>query len=219
MLRCLSLTLCLGSSLAMAQDAPGPSSHDLSYSVGASLGERLRQDMPGLDLDTLVQALRQSYNQQPLALSEERMRQVLAEHDGQAGSGYESDLQKAIAAEKRFMAGERSKVGVRELEGGVLVTELSPGNGTKPTAADKVEVRYLGRLPDGTVFDQSDTPQWFRLGSVIDGWKTALQQMPKGAKWRVVVPSAQAYGADGAGSLIPPYTPLTFEIELLDFAP
>ncbi|PVZ10410.1 MULTISPECIES: FKBP-type peptidyl-prolyl cis-trans isomerase [unclassified Pseudomonas] len=218
MQRCLSLILCLGSVQAFAQDAPAPSSHDLAYSVGASLGERLRQDMPGLDMDTLVQALRQSYDQQPLALSEERMRKVLADHDSQASAPQGSEVEAAMAAERRFMANERAKAGVRELEGGVLVTELAPGNGGKPSAGSKVQVRYVGRLPDGTVFDQSDTAQWFRLGSVIDGWKTALLQMPKGAKWRVVVPSAQAYGADGAGSLIPPYTPLSFEIELLDFA-
>ena len=70
-------------------------------------------------------------------------------------------------------------------------------------------------IPDGTVFDQSAQPQWFRLDSVISGWTSALQQMPTGAKWRLVIPSAQAYGADGAGELIAPYTPLVFEIELL----
>jgi FKBP-type peptidyl-prolyl cis-trans isomerase FklB len=51
---------------------------------------------------------------------------------------------------------------------------------------------------------------------VISGWRSALQQMPVGAKWRLVIPSDQAYGADGAGELIPPYTPLVFEIELLN---
>jgi hypothetical protein len=35
--------------------------------------------------------------------------------------------------------------------------------------------------------------------------------MPVGAKWRLVIPSAQAYGADGAGDLIAPFTPLVFE--------
>ena len=68
------------------------------------------------------------------------------------------------------------------------------------------------------MFDQSNQPQWFRLDSVIDGWRSALPQMPTGAKWRLVIPSAQAYGADGAGDLIAPYTPLVFEIELLGTA-
>ena len=80
----------------------------------------------------------------------------------------------------------------------------------------KVYVNYVGRLPDGTVFDFSTQPQWFRLDSVIAGWRSALTQMPVGSKWRLAIPSDQAYGADGAGDLIAPYTPLVFEIELLD---
>ena len=79
-----------------------------------------------------------------------------------------------------------------------------------------MKVNYVGRLPDGTVFDQSTQAQWFRLDSVIAGWRSALVQMPVGAKWRLAIPSDQAYGADGAGDLIAPYTPLVFEIELLD---
>ena len=77
-------------------------------------------------------------------------------------------------------------------------------------------MRYVGRLADGSVFDQSETPQWFGLDSVISGWRVALQEMPVGAKWRLVIPSTQAYGAEGAGDLIAPYAPLVFEIELLD---
>ena len=41
-----------------------------------------------------------------------------------------------------------------------------------------------------------------------------IKQMPVGAKWRLVIPSAQAYGAEGAGDLIAPFTPLVFEVEL-----
>ena len=124
-----------------------------------------------------------------------------------------------MAAERRFMAGERAKAGVREISEGVLVIELAPGAGAPAAADGRVQVQYVGKLPDGTVFDQSTQPQWFRLDSVIDGWRTALQQMPAGAKWRVVIASAHAYGAEGAGDLIPPYTPLTFDIELLATAP
>ncbi|RZA09887.1 MAG: FKBP-type peptidyl-prolyl cis-trans isomerase, partial [Proteobacteria bacterium] len=81
------------------------------------------------------------------------------------------------------------------------------------------QVQYVGRLPDGSVFDQSTQAQWFRLNSVIEGWRTVLPQMPVGAKWRVVIASGHAYGADGAGALIPPNTPLTFDIHLLATAP
>lgn len=216
--RRLLLSLCLVSPLAMSQDA-APTPHDLGYSLGASIGERLREDEPELDIDALVEGLRQSYRHQPLALDETRIRAILAQHEAStSGQSTGSSVEAALAAEHRFMASERAKYGVRELPGGVLYTELSPGQGDKPTANSRVEVSYVGQLPDGTVFDQNDQPQWFRLDSVIDGWKVALQHMPKGARWRVVVPSDQAYGADGAGELIPPYTPLVFEIELRDFA-
>lgn len=206
--RFLVLGLCLLAPLALADS----DEHDLAYSLGASLGERLRQDMPGLQLDALVDGLRQAYQGQPLKLDKARMQAVLQQHDAQES---DNQAQKQQAAEKRFMANERGRFGVHELPEGVLYNELQAGSGAQPKAGGKVQVRYVGRLPDGSVFDQNQTPQWFSLGSVIEGWQVALPQMHVGAKWRLVIPSAQAYGAEGAGDLIPPYTPLVFEIELL----
>lgn len=218
MLRPMLFAVSLFAPVTFAQDAAAPNNQDLSYSVGASLGERLRQDMPELDIQTLVQGLQQSYKQQPLALSQERIQQVLADHDAQTSEATETPIEKALVTENQFLSDARSKTNVRELAEGVLVTEMAPGKGPKPSANGRVQVNYVGRLPDGSVFDQSEQPQWFSLSGVIEGWRIALQQMPKGAKWRVVIPSAQAYGAQGAGDLIPPYTPLTFDIELLDVA-
>ncbi|HBX57411.1 MAG TPA: peptidylprolyl isomerase, partial [Pseudomonas sp.] len=119
-------------------------------------------------------------------------------------------------AEARFLANEQAKPGVRELQHGVLLQELRPGQGRKPSANGRVQVRYIGQLADGSQFDESQTAQWFRLDSVIAGWRSALLEMPVGAQWRLVIPSAQAYGAEGAGDLIAPYSPLVFELELLD---
>ncbi|MBN2991274.1 FKBP-type peptidyl-prolyl cis-trans isomerase [Pseudomonas cedrina subsp. fulgida] len=190
--------------------------HDLAYSLGASLGERLRQEVPDLQIQALIDGLKQAYQGKPLALDNARIEQILAQHEARN----EADTQvpqseKALAAEQLFLSKEKAAKGVRELADGILLTELTPGTGEKPKASDQVQVKYVGRLPDGTVFDQSTQPQWFRLDSVISGWSSALQQMPIGAKWRLVIPSAQAYGTNGAGELIPPYTPLVFEIELL----
>lgn len=100
----------------------------------------------------------------------------------------------------------------------MLVSELGSGSGPTPSARSRVQVSYRGSLADGSVFDESDTPQWFRLDSLIAGWRSALLQMPKGAHWRLVIPSSQAYGEEGAGDLIPPYAPLVFDLRLLDVA-
>ncbi|WP_173176707.1 FKBP-type peptidyl-prolyl cis-trans isomerase [Pseudomonas tohonis] len=188
---------------------------DLAYSMGVKLGERLRQEAPGLQLDSLLRGLAQAYRGEKPELDAQRMEQLLDAHET-ALERNGQDMQKAIAAEKRFIALERGKYGVRELKDGVLVTELRAGSGAKPGAHSQVRVNYRGQLADGSVFDESDGPQWFRLDSVIAGWRDALQEMPVGAKWRLVIPSAQAYGAEGAGDLIPPHAPLVFDLELLE---
>lgn len=183
--------------------------------MGASLGERLRQEVPDLQIQALVDGLQQAYQGKPLALKDEQIERILAEHEARAATqsaAPESEL--ALEKEQRFLSEEKARHGVRELANGILLTELAPGTGAKAGPNGKVQVLYVGRLPDGTVFDQNSQPQWFSLDSVISGWRSALQDMPVGAKWRLVIPSAQAYGADGAGDLIAPYTPLVFEVEL-----
>lgn len=214
------LSILLLSALAFSAVAATPTSppndQDLAYSLGASLGERLRQEMPDLQLDALVEGLRQAYQGQPPRIDKSRMQAILQQHEEQAAAaGAQAHTDLLLAAEKRFMATERGRAGVHELSEGVLYSELASGSGAQPKAGGRVQVRYVGKLPDGSVFDQSQQPQWFSLDSVIAGWQVALPQMKTGAKWRVVIPSAQAYGADGAGDLIAPYTPLVFEIELL----
>ncbi|MBF8729558.1 FKBP-type peptidyl-prolyl cis-trans isomerase [Pseudomonas guariconensis] len=217
--RYLILGLCLAAPLAWANPEAPPSNHDLAYSLGASLGERLRDEVPGLELDALVEGLRQAYQGQPLKLDKPRMQAILQQHEEQASAAAEqAQIDKSLAAEKRFLTNERARAGVHELPEGILYSELASGTGNSPKAGGKVQVRYVGKLPDGSVFDQNQQPQWFNLDSVIEGWQVALPHMKAGAKWRLVIPSAQAYGAEGAGDLIAPYTPLVFEIELLAVA-
>ena len=216
MSRYLFLSLCVFFSVAQAAEKSTENdARDLVYSLGASLGERLRQEVPELLLQALVEGLQQAYQGKPLALRDEQIEQILAEHEAQVAERPaipQSEV--ALENEQRFLAEEKARPGVRELADGILLTELAPGTGAKAGPNGKVQVVYVGRLPDGSVFDQNSQPQWFSLDSVISGWRSALQQMPVGAKWRLVIPSAQAYGADGAGDLIAPFTPLVFEVEL-----
>ena len=216
MSRYLLLSLCMIFAVAQADEKTAPNqAHDLAYSLGASLGERLRQEVPQLQLQALVEGLQQAYQGKPLALSEARIEQILADHESQiAEQNALPSSDAAMETERRFLSSEKAKPGVKELADGILLTEITPGTGAKAGPDGKVQVLYVGRLPDVTVFDQNTQPQWFSLDSVIAGWRTALQNMPVGAKWRLVIPSDQAYGADGAGDLIAPFTPLVFEVEL-----
>ncbi len=199
----------------LAGNAWANDSRDLAYSLGVRLGERLREEMPDLPVDALLEGLGHAYRGQPLALPAARIEQLQRAHEARLDEAAHSHLRE-IEAETRFLVAEKAKPGVRELAGGVLATPLRDGHGAKPRPGGDVRVRYNGRLADGSQFDASQTPQWFRLDSLIAGWRTALLEMPVGASWRLVIPSAQAYGAEGAGDLIPPYAPLIFEVDLLD---
>ena len=101
---------------------------------------------------------------------------------------------------------------------GLQYEVLAEGTGRKPKATDKVQCHYHGTLIDGQVFDSSiqrGTPAVFGVNQVIPGWVEALQLMPEGAKWKLYIPSELAYGAQGAGEMIPPHSTLVFEVELL----
>ncbi|HCE9328585.1 TPA: FKBP-type peptidyl-prolyl cis-trans isomerase [Pseudomonas aeruginosa] len=187
-----------------------PPKDELAYAVGASLGARLQQEMPDLEVSELLRGLRQGYRGEALEIPPERIERLLLQQESAT-----AETPRITPAEARFLANEKARFGVRELTGGVLVSELRRGQGNGIGAATQVHVHYRGLLADGQVFDQSESAEWFALDSVIEGWRTALRAMPIGARWRVVVPSAQAYGHEGAGDLIPPDAPLVFEIDLL----
>lgn len=99
---------------------------------------------------------------------------------------------------------------------------MAQGSSNKPQQSSTVYVKYKGTLLDGKVFDQQTNPglTGFLLNNLIDGWKYAIPLIGKSGKIKITVPSALAYGCQGAtqGTVaIPPNTPLYFEIELVDF--
>ena len=98
----------------------------------------------------------------------------------------------------------------------VKVDTVTAGTGASPTLADVALINYVGYLPDGKKFDEGKQAV-MPLEGVVPGFSQALQKMQKGGKYKVLIPSALAYGAKGAGDTIPPNTDLTFEVELLDF--
>lgn len=98
---------------------------------------------------------------------------------------------------------------------GVDIDTIQAGEGASPTSDDVALVNYKGMLKDGTVFDEGKQAV-FPLSEVVPGFTKALEQMQRGGKYRVEIPSELAYGEQGIGA-IPANSDLTFEIELLDF--
>jgi FKBP-type peptidyl-prolyl cis-trans isomerase FkpA len=101
---------------------------------------------------------------------------------------------------------------------GLIYQSLKVGDGANPTATDTVTVNYRGTFPDGREFDSSykgGKPISFPLNRVIPCWTEGLQRMKVGGKAKLTCPPAIAYGAKGAGTVIPPNATLNFEVELL----
>ena len=102
---------------------------------------------------------------------------------------------------------------------GLVYQSLKEGSGTSPTASDTVKVHYRGTFPDsGKEFDSSykrGEPIEFPLSGVIPCWTEGVQKMKPGGKAKLVCPPNIAYGARGAGGVIPPNATLNFEVELI----
>ena len=118
-----------------------------------------------------------------------------------------------------FLAVNKAKEGVVSLPSGMQYKILKVADGKKPGPNDQVVCNYRGTLLDGTEVDSSykrKEPSIFPLKGVIKGWAEALQLMPVGSKWQVVVPSDLAYGERGSPSRsIGPNATLVFEVELV----
>lgn len=112
---------------------------------------------------------------------------------------------------------------------GVNVEELQAGTGDTAQVGDVVFVRYTGRLPDGTVFDEHQplpfppgvlpdgTPFLLEEGQVIDGFFEGLQQVRQGGRYLIEIPADKGYGAEPPpGAPIPPNSDLEFEVEVVE---
>jgi len=108
-------------------------------------------------------------------------------------------------------------------QSGLYIIYQKHGNGAKTVPQKEVTVHYTGYLLNGKKFDSSlDRKQPFKFilgaGRVIPAWDEAVSQLKIGDKVRIIAPSAIAYGARGAGGVIPPYSTLIFDIEVLGVA-
>jgi FKBP-type peptidyl-prolyl cis-trans isomerase FklB len=124
-----------------------------------------------------------------------------------------------IAEGDSFLQKNRERKGVIVTESGLQYEVVKMGTGKKPSSTNTVKVHYTGTLINGTKFDSSvdrKEPAEFPVNGVIKGWTEALQLMPVGSKFKLFIPEALAYGANGAGEAIKPYSTLIFDVELLE---
>ncbi len=128
-----------------------------------------------------------------------------------------ADARKAV--NDRFMAEAKARPGATVQPSGLVFETMTPGNGPHPTPESVVLMRYRGVLPDGTVFDEitpEQDPMETRASNLVKGMTEGICLMQAGGNYILTIPAELAYGQQGAGGVIPPDTPLRFDVELVD---
>ena len=195
----------------------------VSYALGLGIGQQLAQmGAEGISAADFAQAIKDVLEGNEMKVSHREAQTIVQDYfqkQEQKLSAQRAEAGKAHKeAGEKYLAENAKKAGVITLPSGLQYQVLKEGNGKKPTAKDTVMCHYEGFLIDGTVFDSSvqrGEPATFPLQQVIAGWTEGLQLMQEGAKYRFFIPYRLGYGEGGAGSSIPPFAALIFDVELI----
>lgn len=198
----------------------------VSYALGLGIGQQLK-GMGGekLVIDDFAQAIKDVIAGAKTQISMKEA-QVIVSTFLEETEKEQQKLREQAGAKFRemgeqYLAENGKKEGVVTTASGLQYEVLAEGKGKSPKATDSVKCHYEGRLIDGSIFDSSykrGMPATFPLNGVIAGWTEGLQLMKEGAKYRFHIPYHLAYGANGAGESIPPYSALVFDVELIEIA-
>lgn len=110
---------------------------------------------------------------------------------------------------------------MRKYDNGLIVknTKMGDPNGKAALPGKRVQMKYVGRLSNGKVFDSSKgSPFTFRLGvgEVIKGWDIGVKGMRVGDRRTLTLPAELGYGRKGVPGTIPPNATLEFDVELVN---
>ena len=191
-----------------------------SYGVGFQMGEQLKSNpFDGLDIDAVAEGLRDAFSGETAQVDNNTLRNAFGEIHQRMQAAKAEQSNALIEEGEKFLADNAQREEITVTDTGLQYEVIETGEGSTPNADSTVRVHYHGTLLDGKMFDSSyerGQPAEFPVNGVIKGWTEALQMMKEGSKWRLYVPHELAYGEQGAGGAIAPYSTLVFDVELLD---
>lgn len=191
----------------------------IGYAIGFGIGKNLKEAPAGLDMEAVLQGVRDGWEGKTPAIPEQEMDELRMKLRTQSVSeGQKEEAAKNLKEGAAFMEANRQKEGVTVTPSGLQIRVIKEGAGEMPKATDTVQVHYRGTLIDGKEFDSSyarNQPATFPLNGVIPGWTEGLQLMHVGSTCQLVIPPQLAYRERGIPNAIPPNATLVFEVELL----
>ncbi len=203
---------------------------DSSYALGFRTGGNFAQQFgrfgvspEDLDTETFLKGFMTAFKGGKPEVSEEKL-QAAMQALGDLLQKREKDLAAAnLEKGQKFLEENKKREGVITTASGLQYEILAKGGDQKYVAPKEGEqdnkefmVNYKGTLIDGTEFDASPAGQPVPMTlQVVPGFKEALTTMPVGAKWKLFLPSALAYGEERRSAEIAPNSVLIFELELV----
>lgn len=188
----------------------------ISYALGLGIGQQIKSmNIENFSIEDFTKSISDVLQGKETAFSSREAQVLLQEYFTKK---QKEEAQAHIAEGKAYLDANAKKEGVTVTKSGLQYEVLQEGTGKSPKATDKVRCHYEGRLLDGSVFDSSyqrGEPADFGLNQVIPGWTEGVQLMKEGAKFRFTIPYLLAYGEQGAGASIPPFSTLIFDVELI----
>ena len=162
-----------------------------------------------------------------MRLTQDQMQSVFQRHAENMRAKAQAEREKALIENAKlsdeWLAEIEKQEGVQKTESGLLYRIDREGDGAQATEdTDVVLVNYEGKNRTGKVFDSSyerEEPISFPLNGVIRGWTEGMKLVKAGGQITLWIPSALAYGENGAGADIGPNEALEFKVELLEVNP
>jgi peptidylprolyl isomerase len=201
--------LALTAGTASAQDTTsekGKVSYALGYRAGLDIA-RVLGSGEQLDMATVMKAFQDATARKDPAVTPELLGAAMQGLQGRMVAKAKVEMEKRAAENKTkgdaYLAQNKGKSGVKVLASGVQYRVIESGNGAKPTQANQVTVEFKSTLADGTVVADTSVPSegqpagpvTVRLSEIpLPGLREALQMMPTGARWEVVLPGSAAHG-------------------------
>lgn len=217
----ITLAMAAAPLVAGAQELESQSER-VGYMIGMDIGNSIKDQQDQVDLDTLLQGIRDVYEGNDTLLSTAEAQQIrqqyMQERRAQMQQERQAQAETNLEEGEAFLAENANKEGVQVTDSDLQYKVIESGDGASPSAEDTVTVHYRGKLLNGTEFDSSYSrgqPASFALDQVIPGWTEGVQLMNVGSKYRFFVPPDLAYGEQGSRG-IPPNATLIFDVELLD---
>lgn len=209
--------MCVGQALRHTEPRLKTQTQRVSYGMGVAMARSFHRQSIDIDVDALRAGMRDELAGHELALTEGELQETMQAFRGELKEKHDVAVDERKRDEAKYLSANGNRSAVTTLPSGVQYEVLREGNGNIPTRSDSISCQYRLSLLDGTEIDSSykkGRPAVFAVTNVIEGWQQVLTRMPVGSRWRVVVPSALAYGARGSAT-IPPWSTLVFDLDLV----